>query len=358
MIRALPFLLALAGPSTAAQDDNPIGPVVGAQRIWNRAPHCAFGDLIRWNDRFLCVLREASAHVPGTNGVVRVLTSDDGADWRSIALLVEDGIDLRDPKLATMPDGSLMLSCGGSDYSDGLQEWHTRVAFSKDGQSWTPPRRVRGIPPTNWFFRLTWHEGVGYCMPFVCGADPTTGRVLRDQRILSLYCTTDGFNYTAVSGPLALGPTACEASLRFDADDNLHAVVRLAGGESTRGAVVHAAPPYTEFQTHTIEHGLGGPNSLLLPDDSLLVGTREVEAQRPEGREGSATVLLRVEASGQYQRVLEFESGGDTSYPGMLVHEGTLWVMYYSSHQGNAAMYLAKLSWEHTVELALGKKAP
>ena len=41
--------------------------------------------------------------------------------------------------------------------------------------------------------------------------------------------------------------------------------------------------------------------------------------------------------------MLRLASGGDTSYPGMLVHDGKLWVSYYSSHEGKAAIYLAKI---------------
>ena len=43
--------------------------------------------------------------------------------------------------------------------------------------------------------------------------------------------------------------------------------------------------------------------------------------------------------------LLRLPSGGDTSYPGMVWHENTLWVSYYASHEGKAAIYLATLQW-------------
>lgn len=36
-------------------------------------------------------------------------------------------------------------------------------------------------------------------------------------------------------------------------------------------------------------------------------------------------------------------SGCDTSYAGMVWREGVLWISYYSSHDGKASIYLAKV---------------
>jgi hypothetical protein len=35
-------------------------------------------------------------------------------------------------------------------------------------------------------------------------------------------------------------------------------------------------------------------------------------------------------------------SGGDSSYAGLLWHNGLLWISYYSSHSGKTSIYLAK----------------
>jgi hypothetical protein len=42
--------------------------------------------------------------------------------------------------------------------------------------------------------------------------------------------------------------------------------------------------------------------------------------------------------------VLVLPSGGDNSYPGMAWHDGTLWLSYYSSHEGKASIYLAEIA--------------
>src|SRR5690554_6264444 len=77
-------------------------------KIWDKADHNAFTDLIRFNDAFYCTFREASGHVvnPGQeNGSIRVIKSPDGKEWKSVALLKKEGLDLRDPKLSIRPDG-------------------------------------------------------------------------------------------------------------------------------------------------------------------------------------------------------------------------------------------------------------
>src|SRR6188472_116847 len=81
--------------------------IVSVKKIWNEGSHNAFTDLIRFNNKWFCTFRESEAHVGG-NGKLRVIVSDDGETWTSAALLAEDGIDLRDPKLSITRDGRLM----------------------------------------------------------------------------------------------------------------------------------------------------------------------------------------------------------------------------------------------------------
>ncbi len=121
------YALLLALPAFAAD------PPPAVQKIWNAGPHNAFTDLIRFQDRWWCTFREATAHVGG-NGKSRVLESTDGLEWKPAALVEEDGIDLRDPKLSITPDGRLMMIMGGSIYEGKtLKGRQPRVAFSSDG---------------------------------------------------------------------------------------------------------------------------------------------------------------------------------------------------------------------------------
>ena len=72
----------------AEQDESKFGkPVlVESKRIWDKAPHNAFTDLLRFNNRWYCVFREGKGHV-SHDGALRVITSVDGDKWKSIALI-------------------------------------------------------------------------------------------------------------------------------------------------------------------------------------------------------------------------------------------------------------------------------
>jgi len=321
-------------------------PLAEYVKIWDKAPHCAFTDIVRFKEKFYCTFREATGHVPGNgiDGKIRVIESENGKDWKSSALIEEKNIDLRDSKFSLMPDGRLMLSCGGSDYDgDSLMEWHTRVMFSRNGTDWTTPRRVRGIPSNNWFFRLTWSGDTGYVASNVCGADPSSGTVNTKERKLIVYKTTDGINYEQVSGNIAPFPQACEATIRFKEDKSMVVVIRnnKKGDDFRSGVFALSFPPYKEFRNVRIGHSMNGQNLLQLGPAKWLIGTREGGFERPEGREGESTVLITIGEDGIYKRIFELPSGGDASYPGFLVFQDKLWVSYYSSHEGKTSIYLS-----------------
>src|SRR5256886_17294950 len=82
--------------------------LVEVRKIWDRAPHNAFTDLVRFNGEWFCVFREGTAHV-SPDGALRVITSKDGKDWASSALVTRSDSDLRDAKLTITPDNRLML---------------------------------------------------------------------------------------------------------------------------------------------------------------------------------------------------------------------------------------------------------
>jgi hypothetical protein len=331
----------------ARQDKAP--EILPSKPIWNSPPHSAFTDLIRFKGKFYCTFREGLGHSPvhsktneSSDGQIRVIASEDGQKWESQALISEPGIDLRDPKLAIMPDGRLMITSGGSDYVDNkLMEWHTRVLFSGDGQKWTPPIRVRGIPSNNWFFRITWYGKTGYVASNVCETNPETGQVNTRNRKLILFKTTDGINYQPVSKDFNPTSEGCEATVKFKSDSSLVILIRNAGGASTAGFLAFAKPPYQNFELIQIDHGMGGPNFFALADNRWIAVTRESPGERPTPRTGTATVMLHLDENGIFQRLFELPSGGDTSYPGLVIYEDKLWISYYSSHEGKSAIYLS-----------------
>jgi hypothetical protein len=84
-----------------------------------------------------------------------------------------------------------------------------------------------------------------------------------------------------------------------------------------------------------LEEDIGGPNFIRLPDGNLWAAARRYGAK-------PSTVLARMKRD-SYRPVLTLPSGGDCSYPGMVWHNDLLWISYYSSHEGKACIYMAKI---------------
>ena len=86
----------------------PRAELVSVQKIWDRAPHNGFTDLIRFRGQFFCCFREGLDHVGG-DGVIRILASADGEHWADQAGVSEEGVDLRESKLAAAETHVVLL---------------------------------------------------------------------------------------------------------------------------------------------------------------------------------------------------------------------------------------------------------
>ncbi|MEI6503063.1 MAG: exo-alpha-sialidase [Armatimonadota bacterium] len=318
----------LAAPSPDAPQ------LVSVKKLWDGAHHNAFTDLARFSNQWFCTFRESQAHVGG-NGKIRVLSSADGDRWESAALLGEEGIDLRDPKLSLAPDGRLMLVLGGSVYEGKtLKERQSRVAFSIDGRAWTTPQRV--LQKGDWLWRVTWHQDHAYGITYASmrQAAPT------NEWRITLVESKDGLAWNPVT-KLAVPGQPNEATVRFLPNDDCIALVRREGpapGADKAAWIGRSSPPYTDW--HWIPAGMqiGGPNFLVLPGGALVAGGRQYNAKPASARTFVGRMTLESVSDD-----LILPSGGDCSYPGMVWHDGLLWVSYYSTHEGKTSIYLARI---------------
>ena len=298
--------------------------LVSVQRIWGRAPHNAFTDLVRFKGRWCCALRESRDHA-GDIGRVRIITSADGADWAPAALFSEKGVDLRDPKLSVAPGNRLMLLMGGSRYTGrkytGRQP---RVAFSLDGRAWSRPESILG--EGDWLWRVTWQGKRAYGVTYRVES--------REEWTVTLVAGSDGLAYREVCRLRVPGKPS-ESTVRFLPDGRAVALVRREGG-SRSAWIGTSLPPYTAWQWKAARHRIGGPNFLVLPSGDMWA------AGRSYSPDGPRTVIARMDDRG-YTPVLELPSAGDCSYPGLVWHGNRLWVSYYSSHEGKTSVYLARI---------------
>ncbi len=268
-----------------------------------------------------CCFRESCSHQEGVDGSVRILASLEGEEWQSAAFLKIEGFDLRDPHFSITPTGELLMICGGSLCEGGKALlFHTFASFSKDGTHWS---ELENLPlPGEWLWRLTWHGGVGYGTTY--RKDDTTTRLLQ---------TKTGKEYTLIALLSASEPLT-EVTLRFFPDDTMCAFAR---GEK-RAWLGLSHPPYTAWSWKDIGGTLGGPNFLILPDGDMIGAARLQDLKSKD----TITVLGELTYDA-FIPSLWLPSGGDTSYAGMLLSGGTLYLSYYSSHEQKTCIYLAEI---------------
>lgn len=324
------FLYSLAISLQAVPKDSSNN--IKVKKIWDSAAHNAFTDLIKFKGNYYCSFREGSGHVPGTDGVVRILKSKDAENWESVAMLEKQGIDLRDPKLSVTPDGRIMVIIGGSVYKDGkLLGREPQVSFSdKSGKRFSSPEKVTIDPEIvswgDWIWRVTWYKGTGYAIDYQIGPEERRG-----PTALYLVKTTDGRNFQKVS-KIELDGFPNEATIRFDESGKMFVLIRRELDDKM-GVLAKSSFPYTQWEFNKLTYRLGGPNFIFY-GDKIIVGTRIMESEVYTG-------ILIGDTSGNLRKILALPTGGDTSYPGFVLEKDKLLVSYYSSHEGKAAIYMA-----------------
>ena len=292
-------------------------------RIWNKATHNAFTDLIRFNERWFCAFREASGHRQ-PDGALRIITSADGVTWSSAASIACPAPfqDLRDPQLSITPNNVLMLNAAAFKPVCQSMAW-----LSQDGYDWGTHHEIG--PRGCWLWRTVWHQGVAY----------NFGRREPDDHFLQLYTSTDGVDFQAHGEPQLDGAYANEFDLLFLDDATGVSLMRCDDANAQLGI---APPPYDRWTWTDLGVRIGGPAMLRLPDGRTVAAVRLYD-----GKTRAALCWLDVDTATMVE-FLTMPSGGDTSYAGMVWHDDLLWLSYYSSDDFLSSMTTAVQSQPRT----------
>jgi hypothetical protein len=270
------------------------------------------------------VFREGKSHV-SPDGALRVIVSKDGEKWRSAALLTSDDSDLRDAKINVTPDGRLMLA-GAEAMHDRSKYSHQSLAwFSKDGRAWSKAHEVGD--QDFWLWRTTWRKGKAY--GFGYGTSKRKGSI-------RLYRSDNGSTFEVLVKNAFDKGYPNETSIVFLPDETALCLLRRDGNLNT-AQLGKAKPPYRKWTWKDLGVRIGGPHFIRLPDGRFVAVVR-----RLDGRVRTSIHWLDPE-KGALTECLKLPSRSDTSYAGLVWHEGLLWVSYYSSHEGKTSIYLAKI---------------
>ena len=125
----------------------------------------------------------------------------------------------------------------------------------------------------------------------------------------------------------------------FLPDDTAYCLLRQ-DGKPNSGYLGVSHPPYTDWNWKSLGVRIGGPHMIQLPDGRFVAVVRLYDAP-------VRTSLCWLDpVNGRLTEALKLPSGGDTSYAGLVWHDGLLWVSYYSSHEGKTSIYLARVRFE------------
>jgi hypothetical protein len=339
--------------------------LLDCRMIWDGAHNNSFADMVRFENKWYVCVREAASHgVPG-DGKARVIRSDGAGKriqdwkWESVAYLdyedsTHDNWDVRDPKLSVTPDGRLML-CAAAAPLDSKFERQNFVWFSKDGTDWTDGPHKIG-QDNWWMWRVFWHpDGTAYGSDFgdvtVFPRDKSPqgwpakgprGWAARLQRSRFPAKTDSGLDFQ-VHATLAVNAT--EAGLVFRRDGSAVMLSRNDNNTNWRYIIgVSEKGDYTKWTTREqTDARLGGPALLELPDGNIVVASRVFNKSKKTGPRCRTRICWLDTDGFELVRLLTLPGGGDTGYPGMLWHDGHLWVVYYSGNANRTKVYLAKL---------------
>lgn len=283
--------------------------LLNVQKIWEEAPHNAFTDLARHRGEWYVTFREGEKHV-SPDGKLRVITSRDGKNWRSFALIEDPAADLRDPKIKVSPEGKLQLfGAAATDKGHQSMVWDL------------PSKQGRAIGDFNyWLWNWTWNGkeglGIGY-------------RTKTEEKGVRLY-GTPGFSIRVAD--LGIEGYSNESQIRFRKDGTAIALLRRDPDVGLRG---ESKKPYTKWEWTKLDARIGGPNFILLPDGREIAVVRLYDGK-------TRTSVCEIK-DGKVREIVQLPSSGDSSYAGMVVENRILWVSYYSSHEGKTSIYLARL---------------
>jgi hypothetical protein len=326
------------------------GPVPHAEidwldKVYSDGSHNAFTDLIQWKDHYYLCFRHGESH-GSLDGEIRVMRSADTRTWEPCGTLDTAGDD-RDPHF-TATDDALYVYFGTWDlrHMDGnappdRQSVRSYFASTNDGVTWS---KIQGIyEPDWWVWRVRYLDGRFYGIAY------TAYRPKPAERVMQLVVSDDGLNWTLAS-KIADRRQPSESDLTMLEDGSLFVVTRMQD-DINEGFIWRSNPDHSEWTGETVGDIVHSPALAKWMDRFFVAGrSRDSEQQ-------SVTRVWEL-IDGKAVELITLPSGGDTSYPGLIVDPNTvdaerpaLLVSWYSQHDENrkenkhaASIYTARLN--------------
>lgn len=314
-------VMLLIGSCSAQEVDE-----ISLKTIWYGSSYCAFVDLIQYESKYYCAFREAPTHFPISyeqNGKIRVLSSEDGIEWKTETLIEDKVSDLRDPKMYINKENELNIIYGNHvlgktlSYKTGISTYKIEdqglVLIEKD---------LINILDTSskisysdyWLWRVVQKDSIFY------------GIAYKDNNPIFVK-SENGKEFTIVSYLNIKGNESAISFLRNTA----YVFIRSNGLNGFLGSSEY---PYKEWEWKELNYHLESPVSIQI-GKSLYVC----------GRSGGGTTLFFFDiVNYRLEPLSRLSTEGDSGYPGMIYTNNELWIAYYSSSEGgNSRIHLMRM---------------
>jgi len=311
--------------------------------------HNSNTDLIFWNETFYLVHASSPYHMGTKESKLVVLKSKDARTWEHVRDLKVGGEDVRDPKFAVIHDRLFLYVLKNLGFEP--EPYCTAQTSTADGVNWSP---LQDVEPQGWLF---WR--------------PKT----RDSRIWYvtaywhehgksiLLKSNNGTQWEQVS-QIHTGDRNDETAFEFLPDGDMVVTARLEGrrawhqGSNDASTLIAvSSPPYMKWsKTRSHLTRLDGPALFSYKGQVYAVARFD-----PEGysRWYGMSSLLGRKRTAVYRvgrdrlvRISDLPSAGDTSYPGVVMKDGDLFVSYYTSTIRRDYSWLLGLVLKSDIQMA------
>ncbi|MDX6190121.1 hypothetical protein SGQ83_12240 [Flavobacterium sp. Fl-318] len=323
--------------SCSAQDEDDNDKVITQRITTNEGMNNAFTDLVFFNNKWFISYRESDKHGLGKDGVVKVLSSFNGVNWDLVKEYVMPGIDLRNASF-TVNDNQLTAYIHGSKYVNRELVAFTdyKTDYNKESGEWLDLKDVvldkkkgyetKLLGNEAWPWKVTWYKGKAYSFAYGLNG------------LFDLYKSSDGLKFNNTNSVQKMNGTPTEATLEVDEEGTFYVLVRKDFSNGIMGKSTDRGNSWEWFGEIPI-YDFGGPDFVFYKGGILL-----------SGRESHQVILGYYNfKTNSYQKVMTLKSGGDCSYPGMVIKDGYLWMSYYSAHRNTTgtSIYFSKISLEN-----------
>lgn len=246
--------------------------------------------------------------------------------------------DVMAPKLTITPDNRLMLLVDGEMYSRGtLVSRRPYVSYSStNGDNFSDFKRCDiynsdGDPSENdfWIWNISWDNNSAAAYGF------------DHSNSLTLMQSVDGGESFHAYHALSLEGTPSKATIKFDQHNNMYVLLAKEAGDR-KGVLAVSAPPYQNFTYYDVDEQLDTPNFIFLDENTICIAAQVYTK--------STTQVLVADLEGKILKRVPLPSTGENGYPGLVAHDGFVWVSYHTSNSGKPDIYMAKLPVDYLLK--------